>query len=71
MSDFRYLNPEKKILTPFIPVQSAMKAQGRTLSLTPAESHKVEEFMRKYPGPITLHFDAKTGRLTEMERAKV
>ena len=71
MSDYHFISPQKKILTPMIPLESACKAQGKQMLLTPAQEQKVREFMAKYPGPITLHFDAKTGQLVDMEKAVV
>lgn len=71
MSDYQFLSPPKKLLTPIITPEGVAKAQGRQMLLSPAAQAKVREFMRKYPGPITMHFDAVTGELKDIEKGKV
>lgn len=69
-SDYHFVSPQKKILTPFIPLESFVKSQQKTIDMPPHIQAKVREFMAKYPGPITVTYDQKT-RKWDIERAKL
>jgi hypothetical protein len=68
---FEYLSAPKKLLTPIITPEGVAKAQTKQMLLSPAAQQKVREFMKKYPGPITMHFDAITGELKDIEKGKI
>ena len=69
--DHLILEPLRKILTSIIPIKSAVKAQTKIMALTTAQTEKFKDIMKHNPsGGVTLTFDAKTGQVIHMEKAR-